>query len=214
MKKLLSTAGLTGEIKYCIDEIINNTDGALEFLFRDDKELHILLSFGQVYFCVSDIINILEYEHLEELYSSFDKNNVVFLDMDDSKYDNEIYHMNEHEDIYEYLNRLDAKHNYTVFTTSNGLFRMLIKSRSSKAKKFQEWVCNSLLNNVCNYGYHASTNVMNKLNESPTEVYELNRNIKHDSQESQSTQRRNLVDVTYATNRYNNITVFNTLYTE
>lgn len=153
--KLLKDPSYSGDrFKEVLKHIHNNTNGTLDFLFKGDKPLHILIANDEIWFHAYDISYILGYDKLPDMYKLLDKDDILVIDNNPQ---NNRY-ISPGQTITEYLMQLQ-RYSHIAFISLSALFKVILNSNTDDAIKFRNWY-NNVLICICNHGSYLSTNIV------------------------------------------------------
>ena len=147
-----------------VEKVHNNMNGMMDFIFEGNK-IHIIVEGttpDYTLFSGPEVASILGYKIAPHMYDMLLPNEKVNINM------NTIGNSDSN---------MSRGNPNVIFVTLPGLFRVISRSRHPKAMDFQNWVYHVVLPSIWNYGYYASVNTRNIINNEPEIAVLLNKKI-------------------------------------
>ena len=132
-------------------------------IFKHEKfgSIRVAEENGEPWFCAKDVTNILGYANGKDALAKHCKSNGV-----------------AKRDLIDKLNR---KQSYS-FINENNLYRLIMRSKTEFAERFQDWVCGEVLPSIRKHGAYMSDDVIEKTLTDPDFLIKLATELKKEKQ--------------------------------
>lgn len=126
-------------------------------IFKDERfgEVRVVGTSEEPLFCLADVCKALDLQNPSQVKARLDEEDVQLIDL---------HTLNLNEGI--------IGNTLTNFVTESGLYDVIMRSESSKAKPFRKWVTKEVLPSIRKTG---SYSIMNKVPQTFAEAYGLQR---------------------------------------